>query len=321
MLQIKEQRCTVCDKEDSTIRSYGGRDYCETHIHLFYEDSRELWQACILTFGSIIVTIISSAIFSILAPSDLSGTSLPVAGMIASVIPGVVWIVSLYRYGRLWNGAISPLVPIVSVTGILSAAAISHPFSNNLIGLGLWLTKTTALNRLLGDILLGGLFHTYVIFMIVRIAGWTHATFYNRVTGITLTLAVTVGYSTMLCLMYVFDSGGLLVLSGNLRLVSMLCSLIAPGLVLGYFVGISRFEDLPFTQLTIGFGSAAALNGLLTYISTETGYVGLSLTQNGFSPWPGAVICMVITIGTFIAVYGLIQRQNHIAQARIEPSQ
>ena len=319
MLTVDEIRCTVCASDKPELRTFGGRHYCEIHYHQFYEDSRPLWQACIVTFGSLILAIVASATFSLVVNPSIADTPYTLPAIATASVPGLVWLVALYRNGRVWQNVLSPLIPLVAITGVLTAAAISHPYFRDVLKFSLWLSETTAVNRLLGNILLGGFFHTFIAFLVIRVSAWTNSSFHKRVTGIELTLSFTIGYAAMLEVLYVFDNGGLLVLSGTLRLISMLCGLAAPSLVLGYFVGISRFEDLPFVNMVIGFSVSAVLSGLMAYIASETGYVGLSLTQNGFSPWPGTVICLVITVGTFIAIYGLIQRQNHIAEARIEP--
>jgi len=131
-------------------------------------------------------------------------------------------------------------------------------------------------------------------------------------------MAMAAPYAATLAVLYLLDHGTLTLLSGNLRLLTIQASIIASSIILGYFVGQNRFQDMPPFYLSLGVAVSAVINGLLLFASTELDNSSLGITQSGFSPWPGIVASMLALAGAFALISGLMRRQNSIIQARLE---
>jgi hypothetical protein len=63
---------------------------------------------------------------------------------------------------------------------------------------------------------------------------------------------------------------------------------------------------------------AAGINGLLLFAGVELNSVGLSITNDAYSPWPGMVLSLVILIVTYVTILGLLRRHNSLTKARLE---
>lgn len=319
----QEEYCTVCGKPLDSPYTYGDRSYCHEHLMLFSEDVPSLWRASTITLGLVTAGVLALIIANQVLPADLI-TKVPVrlaAGTAAAVGPAAAWLFFLYRISARQRLRLSALLPTVFVLAALLAAAAARPILLDLIGLDVWLWRTNAANRFLGNLLIAGFFHMFLIYVIVRYTVWQTADFSRRVHGVMYTLAAGLGYATMLNLLFVLDNNGLELLNGGLRLVTQLFAYIAPSMILGYFLGRSRFEDMPVYFLSGGQIIAAAASGLLIYITNELNTTGLAIDQDGFSPWPGLIVASIVMLASYGAIYGLLNRQNKLTRARLERAQ
>ncbi len=266
-----------------------------------------------------ILTMVLLAVANLVLPSSVRNVPNPLVGIMVTIGPPLAWVVLLYRERLRGNLELSPLIPIFLLIGVLFAAAVTHPLIVNTLDLEMWLSRTNAFNRFLGNILLNGFFHFFILYTMIRYLAWNHPSFAHRIDGIIFVLAAGFGYAATLNLYYVIDHGGLAILNGGLRVLSMLCAFVTPCLILGYFVGQNRFEDLPPYFLSVGLVLSAVLNGLLLYAGSELNYIGLSLSQSGFSPWPGFVLNLLALAAVFFVTSGLVRRQNALVKGRLEP--
>ncbi len=312
-------RCVVCGRAVSDAREYGGRQYCDAHLAEFAEDVPPVWRASVLTFGLILILIVALAIANAVLPGELANKARFATSVVIALLPALTWLVLLYRTASRAQIELSTLLPTIFVLSVLLAAAATRPLLFDLIDLDTWLVSVNARNRFLGNILIGGFFHTFVLYAIVRYTVWHTPTFTRRVHGVLFELAAGWGYASTLNLLFVLDQGGLSLLNGGLKLIAQLCAYLAPSLILGYFLGRNRFEDMPFHYLSMGLVLSAAINGLLLYAGTELNNIRLGVDQDGFSPWPGLVFSIVALLLTFGAIYGLLTRHNNLTKARLEP--
>ena len=252
------------------------------------------------------------------APEQFGQAVSPGIGILAASFPAIVWFISLYRIGARTQFHISPLPVTLFVLGALLSAAVTRPFLYNIVNLDVWLGRTTANNRFMGDILLNGFTHAFTLYAIIRYIAWDSPAFARRTDGVMLAMAASWGYASLLNVLYVIDLGGMTLLNGGLRLITQLCTFLTTGLILGYFIGRNRFEDAPIYHLSLGLATAAAVNGFLIYASSALNSTSLSLTQSGFSPWPGIALTFGVLVLTFSTVQGLMQRQNALTQGKLE---
>ncbi|MBN1311418.1 MAG: hypothetical protein JXB30_08365 [Anaerolineae bacterium] len=311
-------RCTVCGQILARTLEYKKRYYCDFHYGLFYQNTRPLWRASILTFGVLIAMMLGLAIGSQLAPEHLGDAVPPGTGILVAILPALVWLIALYRVGARTQFHLSPLPVTMFVLGALLSAAVTRPFLYNIVNLDIWLGRTTVSNRFMGDILLNGFTHAFTLYAIIRYIAWDSPAFARRTDGVMLAFAASLGYATLLNILYVVELGGMTLLNGGLRLITQLCTFLTTGLILGYFVGYNRFEDMPIYHLSLGLAMAATVNGFLLYAGSALNSIRLSLTQSGFSPWPGIALNIGVLILTFSTIRGLMQRQNALTQAKLE---
>lgn len=310
-------QCTVCDTS-TRVHVYGNRYYCDEHYTMFYQDLPLIWQACIVTFGLMIgmVAVLAGASLFI---SDSGSIMLHWAiSLGTATIPTIVWFTLLYRAASRSHTEVPTLLPVLAAIAILLAAAAVHPFQTGLLALDGWLAGTSGILRLVGTILLKGFPNTFLPYFAVLLVTWRTGQFMRRVEGVLFTMAMAAPYAATLAVLYVLDHGTLTLLSGNLRVLSLQAAIFASSIILGYFIGQNRFQDMPPYYLGLGVAVGAGFNGLLLFVSTELDSTSLGITQSGFSPWPGIVVSMLALAGAFVLISGLMRRQNGIIQARLE---
>ena len=121
----------------------------------------------------------------------------------------------------------------------------------------------------------------------------------------------------MINALFIIDRNGLTFLNGGLHTLTHFAPYLAPSLILGYFLGRNRFEDLPFYYLTAGVALATFVNGLLLYVANELNLGPLRIASDGFAPWPGFIVNMIVLLIVYAAVFGLLKRHNSLTRARI----
>jgi RsiW-degrading membrane proteinase PrsW (M82 family) len=310
--------CAICGRPLKQPREYGQRYYCQDHLAAFVQDIPPVWQASAWMFGFLLLTILGIGIAGQFLSREPQGTIRFIISAGLSVLPALGWLFFVYRSAARTRTEIPNLVLIVFTLAALVAAAIVRPFLYSLINLDDWLTSTTPSNRFLGSILIGGAVHAFVLYSLVRYTVWQTPAFTRRVDGVLYGLAAAWGYASALDFLFVLDQGGVTLLNGSLRLITQTGAYLSTSLIIGYFLGRNRFENLPFFYLGLGFMLAATVNGLLLYAGSELNNIQLSFDQSGFSPWPGLVVVTLVLALSFGAIYGLFKRHNALTKARIE---
>lgn len=310
--------CTVCGRRLARRLEYGGRIYCEQHYNSFVDDVQPLWQTSVFMFGLLVAVVIAIAVAGLLFDLEVTGRPRVVLGVALSILPGLMWLFFLTRLAAARQVEVSPLLPTVFVLSALIAVAVAHPLVYELIDLDAWLARATPVNRLLANILLGGSIHAFLLYAIIRYTVWQTPAFERRVDGIIFSLVAAWGYAATFNTIFVLDYGGVSLVNGSFRLFAQTCAFLVPGLIIGYFLGVNRFEDRPFYYLTIGVALSAFLNGFLMYAGVELNNIRVNLATDGFSPWPGLVLTFGTLLATYAAVFGLLRRENSLTRARIE---
>lgn len=310
-------RCTVCGRQLAANREYGNRHYCPDHLRALAQENRALWRASATALLVILTTILAVTVASILEPEPGQIVRLAV-GVAVSVLPVIVWGSSIYRFAARDGSDLSPLLPTIFVLSALIAAAISRPLLYEIIDLDGWLAQANPANQLTAHLLLGAPVHVFLMYALVRFTVWRTPTFEHRDDGLLFALAAGWGYSAAFNTLYVFDHNGLTLLTGSFRLITQMSAFLAASLIVGFFLGRSRFEDMPFYYMPAGVALSIGLNAFVLYAGTSLNNIRLRLDTDGFSPWPGLVASMLVMIVSFAAIYGLMQRHNALTRSRIE---
>lgn len=309
--------CVVCH------RSLGpdparlmGRAFCDEHLERLTENRAGLWRSMVqfglaLLLMIVLVTVLFGVIGLPLSSDARTGLSFFLA-----VLPGLTWLVLVYRLEKD-PGDLIQFAPTVIVLGGLAAAAIAQPFLHQLIRIDEWLPTTGATARFVSHILLIGSTHMFLIYAIMRYTVMRTPVIERRVDAILYTLITSIGYASMLNIQLVVARGGLDPTNGFLRMAGDVIGHGGAAILLGFFLGRHRFEDVPFWYVPSGLAGAMFMDGLILYSRAEINRTGLSLTQDGFSPWPGLAITLVIVGLVTAAIYGLTNRMNLLTRARL----
>ncbi|NDJ53236.1 MAG: hypothetical protein GYB68_09155 [Chloroflexi bacterium] len=312
----QHQTCLVCGERLEEPHVYGDRLYCETHLSQFSDDLAALWQTGLLILLSLAVLVGTIAIANAVAPNP-SGPTRLLANALVIGLPSIGWLILITQRLDGEDGAAPSLVSALFVLGSLMAAAVVRPLTNEILALGGRLAATSPANRFVANVLILGMLHAFVLYGIVRYSVWRTTSFSLRVHGVLYASAAGLGYAATQVGLFALERGGLSMLSGGLTLLTRALPFATASLIVGYFLGINRFENQPFYYLPSGVALAGAVCGVLLYAGTELNNIRLNITTDGFSPWPGFVVNVLALTIAFGAVYGLLQRQNTITKARL----
>ncbi|HOA23838.1 MAG TPA: hypothetical protein PK801_06910 [Aggregatilineales bacterium] len=310
--------CTVCGLRLSERLTYRGRNYCRRHLETFSDDVDPLWQTSLFILGLLLAVIVALAIAGQFFGAEVTGAPRIILGVAISVLPALLWLFFLTRLAALREVELSPLLPTMFVLAALIAAAIARPLLFEIIDLDGWLAQATASSRLSANILLGGSIHAFLLYAMVRYTVWQTPSFEHRADGVLYGLVTSWGYAATYNTLFVFDYGGVSLVNGSYRILTQTFAFLVTGLVLGYFLGRNRFEDMPFYFMSAGVALAGFLNGFLFYAGTELNNIAVNLTSDGFSPWPGLLFNLAFLVLTFAAVYGLLRRHNKLTKLHLE---
>ena len=108
--------------------------------------------------------------------------------------------------------------------------------------------------------------------------------------------------------------------NGAFRVIGDIAGHGGAAAIMGYFLGIHRFESTSIIFLPAGIATSAFLDGLFLYARSEVNRIGLGATSDAFSPWPGFIASLFISSVLFFAVYGLLQRANAQTAIRMQLS-
>lgn len=315
------ERCIVCGTEVREPKHYGNRAYCEVHFEEFPEDIPSLWRASVLTFTLLLVMVAGLAVLNQFAGSVQNELLRIIVSVSTVLLPAMIWMSVLYRSATGSHVSIPTFVPVLFAGAALVAAAATRPLLFELIGFDDWLWQTTPVNRFAGTVLVAGILHCFMLYGTLRFTVWQTPAFSRRAHGILYGLAGGMGYGSALNLLFVLDEGSLSTLNGGLYLVTHLCAYLTPALIIGYYLGRTRFEEMPFYYPPLGQLLAAGLTGLLLYAGTELNSIRLGADQDGFSPWPGLAVNLIALSSAYGAVFGLLRRHNTLTKARMEQAQ
>ncbi len=312
----QEYYCTVCQQALALPRAFEGRNYCEDHFALFWNDDTPVWRASILTIALLVLMALAVALGAQLFERVESVFHIGFT-LTLSCLPAAVWLLFIYRNAEQLEQPLPLIFPILFALAIMIAAAVVRPLVFEVINVDAWLASTSPSNRFLGNILLRGFLHAFLMYALVRYTVWRSLAFVRRTDGILYALAVGWGYTSVMTLLFGLSQPSLMVLNGGLRLLTLVSAYVTPSIIIGYFLGRNRFEDLPFFFLPFGLVVSAIVCGVLLYAGAELNNIRVNLQVDGFSPWGGLVFSYLILIATFTVIYGLISRQNTLTRARM----
>ncbi len=287
----------------------GGRTYSAAEYARLARENKAAAGPLIFTVGVLVIFAAILALLFGLADIELSGAGLLIAGLIMAVVPALIWLVAFYQQDRL-EPEPKRYVIGVFLLGALLAQAVGQPLIRDFFGIQNWASGSALIN-ILASILIAGFIQEFLKYAAVRYTIFYSAEFDERVDGIIYGAAAGLGYATMLNLQYILSNGGVDLAVGVIRVVTAALAQASFAGVMGYFLGIAKFERKGPFWLPMGLTLAAILNGVTSYVLGEVTKIG------GFSlnPWYGLVVAVIIAGGTFVALFTMIRRLNEATLA------
>jgi RsiW-degrading membrane proteinase PrsW (M82 family) len=307
--------CTVCFKPlGREYRVFGNRAFCPEHLELFTQDRPSLWRATFIATAAALIFTFFIAIMTEVFGLNPQGAVRIAVNLAFALLPPLAWLIALYRGDRSLPASILAII----ILSALVEAALARPFFLRVIRLDDWLSDVPTNSRLVSHFLLGGVTHAFLLYATVRYTVWRTPSFQRQMDGFLFGMVAGWGYGAAANILMITDYGGLTPLNGGLRLLGQALIYLTGGVIVGYFLGRNRFEDLPPYFLSLGVVLAAAVMGIGFYASHELDSGRLGLTQDAFSPWPGGIVSLVILGASFALLYAFMRRHNAQARARIE---
>jgi RsiW-degrading membrane proteinase PrsW (M82 family) len=261
-----------------------------------------LWIALGMSLIGLIAFVL---LFNVLLPSlgeNLGDVALIGLGLFLSVAPAGLWLGFFYRLDR-YEPEPKRMVLGVYALGALATAALHQPVLQGIFAVDAWLYDQWWA-RLLGGILVVGVFEQFLVYLVVRLSVFDHPEFDERVDGVIYAMAAGLGVATVLNFQYVIERGGVDLDIGSIRMVVNALAFACFAGIQGYFIGQARFESTPLYYLPGGLAIAAALNGLFFFV-LEQGATGLR-----YNLWRDLFLAGAIAVFTFAIVFWLIARDN-----------
>lgn len=282
----------------------GGRPYCARHFERVGREGPAAAPPILIEICAVVLFAAAVAGFAALAKPTLEGIGLIAAGLILALVPAIIWLVAFYRQDRLEPEPKRAVLGIFLLGAIL-AEAIGQPLLRNLFHVQDWLYDS-ALVGFVGSILVIGFVQEFLKYAGVRYTVFHSAEFDERVDGIIYGAAVGLGYATMLNLRYVLENNGVDLGVGVIQIsITALAHASFSG-VSGYFLGRAKFERMGAWWLPLGLTTAAALNGIVSFVLRRAPLLG----DFSYSPWPGLVVAAAVAGATFLLLFAVTRRLN-----------
>jgi RsiW-degrading membrane proteinase PrsW (M82 family) len=266
----------------------------------------------LVTVGAVVIFAAILAVLFGLLDWKIEGAWLVVAGLVMAIVPALIWLFAFLQQDRL-EPEPKRYVFGVFILGALLAQAVGQPLIRDFFGIQNW-ASGNALVNILASILIAGFIQEFLKYAAVRYTVFYSAEFDERVDGIIYGAAAGLGYATMLNVQYIISNGGVDLGIGVMRVATTALAQACFAGVVGYFLGIAKFERKGPLWLPLGLTLAAVLNGVVSYVLGQVTRLG----GFSFNPWYGLVVAVIIAGGTFYALFMLIRRLNAatLAEAR-----
>ncbi len=197
------------------------------------------------------------------------------------------------------------LVLQVFILGGLLASAIGIPFLEGFFEISTWLYRNTW-SHLLGAILVIGVSQEFLKYAAVRFSVFGSAEFDEPIDGIVYATASGLGFATVLNIAFVVNSGGVDLGAGVIRMTVIALAHASFAGVVGYYLGLEKFEKRPVWSTAVGLALAALLNGIFFFLRNTITQGSINASGGYAQSWNGlilaAILAAIITWGLSVAL-------------------
>jgi RsiW-degrading membrane proteinase PrsW (M82 family) len=262
-----------------------------------------VWQADLMSLGFLVVFVLIVYNLEVWVKPVFTPTTLTLTGVVLSIVPAVVWLGFFYRRDRLEPEPKSMVIQVFFLGGLL-AAALGIPLVENIFRVSEWM-YTSLWTRLLGGILVIGFSQEFLKYAAVRWTVYKTEEFDEPVDGIIYATAAGLGYAAMLNILFVIESGGVDLGAGVIRITIISLAHASFAGVVGYFLGIEKFQNRPPWFTSLGVVIAAVLNGV--FFTLRSAVITSGLAQANV--WIGLVLAALLAGATSYFLSTAITRQ------------
>lgn len=262
-----------------------------------------LWWALALQLLGLLLFVLFCTFVVPRLGEELSDNGRIALGLALSLIPAILWLAVFYGFDRIEPEPKQNVI-VTFVVALIFFAAVARPVLGGLFQIDAWLDNTWW-SRVLGGILVVGVFEMYLIFLVVRYLPFEMAEFDERVDGVLYAVAAGLGVATAVNFSYVIDHGGVDLGIGSLRMVVNTLAYASFAGILGYFIGQAKFERTPAWYMPVGLLLAATLSGLL--------FATLERPANALQPglpWGDLLLASFVAVASLLLVFWFVARAN-----------
>lgn len=305
----KRVSCCICDEPQAPpYNILGGRVYCARHFAVVNRAHPSFWRASlfqIVGMGafSAVVALLANAI------GPLSGPPLLLAGLFLAIVPTALWIGFFYAQDRLEPEPKTQIAAVFLLALILTDV-LGRRITQEWFQVAAWASADT-LTSLLAAILIIGVTAQGIIYLTIRVLVYGSAEFDERMDGIIYGTVAGLGVATLVNLRLVIDNAGVAIGPGVISTVTTALAQASFGGLQGYFMAEAKFTHRPAWWMPLGFAVATLLNGLFSWLIGEVSAVGLSV-----DPWRSLGLGLLVTLGTFAVLVGLMRRFTEVTLRR-----
>ena len=261
-----------------------------------------VWQADLISLVLLVVFVLIVYNLEVWVKPVFTPTTLTLTGVILSLIPAVIWLGFFYRRDRLEPEPKSMVIQVFFLGGLL-AAALGIPLVENIFRVSEWM-YASLWTRLLGGILVIGFSQEFLKYAAVRWTVYKTEEFDEPVDGIIYATAAGLGYAAMLNILFVIESGGVDLGAGVIRITIISLAHASFAGVVGYFLGIEKFQNKPAWYTSLGVVIAAVLNGL--FFTLRSAVITSGLAQANV--WIGFILAALLAGATTYFLSNAIHR-------------
>jgi RsiW-degrading membrane proteinase PrsW (M82 family) len=301
--------CCVCgDPVEPPYNIIGQRVYCDRHYAVLNKPHPGFWRAGLF---QIVGMGLFSAIVA-LAANTLgmpSGAGLILVGILLAVIPTALWLIYFYRQDRLEPEPKTQIARVLLLALLLTEVFALRLF-HDLYRVRDWASsdRTTSL---LASILIVGFTLQAIMYAAVRLIVYDTSEFDERMDGIVYGTVAGLGVATLLNLHYIIDNEGVALGPGVITVVTTALAQASFGGLMGFFMAQAKFEHKPIWWVPLGFGLAAALNGLFSWLIDEVSAAGLEVEA-----WRSLALGLAVALAVFFLLLLLMRHAREVTLAR-----
>jgi RsiW-degrading membrane proteinase PrsW (M82 family) len=262
-----------------------------------------VWQADLLSLVFLVAFVLIVYNLEVWVKPVFTETTLILTGVILSLVPALVWLGFFYRRDRREPEPKTMVIQIFFLGGLL-AAAIGIPLVENIFRISEWMYGSVW-TRLLGGILIVGFTQEFLKYAAVRWTVYKTDEFDEPVDGIIYATAAGLGYAAMLNILFVIESGGVDLGAGVLRITIISLAHASFAGVVGYFLGLEKFQNKPAWFTSLGVVIAAVLNGV--FFTLRGSVIASGMAQANV--WIGFVLAALLAGATTYFLSNAIHRQ------------